>query len=254
MVNRSKVQTFSDVFSDQKVALLIDCDNVEPDVIQQVLDEAAKYGIATIRRAYGDWSKNNMKAWQNKLQELALSPIQQFRQKNKKSTDIALVIDAMDILHEGRVNGFCLYFGDSDYIRLVERIREHGLFAIGFSRKKSTAIGLVQACDRFVYTDNLMRQDLVDDKKRKTRSQEENRSQQDSVNSEEAIALIIRALANVPGESEWVSLSELGNSLRAIDPSFDSRTYGYAKLSTLLRSFGSEFKTEKMERNIFIAR
>src|SRR5665647_1809074 len=140
----------------RKIALLIDGDNAQPSLIGQILTEAGKYGLVTIRRIYGDWTTVNMSGWKNALHDSAIQPIQQFRYTiGKNATDSAMIIDAMDILHSNVVDGFCLVSSDSDYTRLATRIRETGIFVMGIGEKK-TPKPFVNACDVFVYTENLV--------------------------------------------------------------------------------------------------
>ena len=139
-----------------KIALLIDGDNAQPSLINKILTEAGKYGSITIRRIYGDWTTANMKGWKDTLNNNAIQPIQQFRYTTgKNATDSAMIIDAMDILHSDQVDGFCLVSSDSDYTRLATRIREMGYFVVGIG-KQITPKAFVNACNLFIYTENLM--------------------------------------------------------------------------------------------------
>jgi uncharacterized LabA/DUF88 family protein len=142
--------------SRHKIAILIDGDNAQASLLSQMLVEAGKYGLVTLRRIYGDWTTNSMNSWKDILNFHAVQPIQQFRYTiGKNATDSAMIIDAMDILHSGVVDGFCLVSSDSDYTRLATRIRETGVFAMGIGEKK-TPKPFVNACDVFVYTENLV--------------------------------------------------------------------------------------------------
>src|SRR5512138_744539 len=139
-----------------KLAMLIDGDNAQAGLLSQMLVEAARYGQVTVRRIYGDWTTSNMNSWKETLNFHAFQPIQQFRYTvGKNATDSAMIIDAMDILHSGVVDGFCLVSSDSDYTRLATRIRESGVFVMGIGEKK-TPKPFVNACDLFVYTENLV--------------------------------------------------------------------------------------------------
>ena len=140
---------------DEKIALLIDGDNAQALIFGKVLSEIGKYGSITIRRIYGDWTKNQMNSWKKVLEKHAIQPIQQFRYTvGKNATDSALIIDAMDILHDGYVDGFCIVSSDSDFTKLATRIREKGLFVIGVGEKK-TPESFVKACDIFVVTERI---------------------------------------------------------------------------------------------------
>jgi hypothetical protein len=139
--------------TNQKLAVLIDADNAQASVIQELLAEVSRYGTATIKRAYGDWTTTNLKGWKDVLHTMAIQPIQQFSYTSgKNATDSALIIDAMDVLHTGSVDGFCLVSSDSDFTRLATRIREAGLVVYGFGERK-TPEPFVAACDKFIYTE-----------------------------------------------------------------------------------------------------
>jgi len=141
--------------TEKRVAILIDGDNAQSSLIEQIVVESARFGNATIRRVYGDWTTANMKSWKDILNSYAFQPIQQFRYTiGKNATDSAMIIDAMDILHKDQVDGFCLVSSDSDYTRLATRIRESGKMVIGIG-KQSTPRAFVSACDVFIYTENL---------------------------------------------------------------------------------------------------
>jgi uncharacterized LabA/DUF88 family protein len=142
-------------YTEKKIALLIDGDNAQPSLLEKIMAEAGKYGTITIRRIYGDWTLANMNSWKATLNNHAIQPIQQFRYTvGKNATDSALIIDAMDILHRGLVEGFCVVSSDSDYTRLATRIREAGIFVMGVGQKK-TPKAFVNACKVFIYTENL---------------------------------------------------------------------------------------------------
>ena len=222
--------------TNQKLAVLIDADNAQASVIGELLDEVSRYGTATIKRAYGDWTTTNLKGWKEVLHTMALQPIQQFSYTSgKNATDSALIIDAMDVLHAGRVDGFCLVSSDSDFTRLATRIREAGLVVYGFGERK-TPEPFVAACDKFVYTEILRIQ--PEDKK----PDEVSTSKLDGEVKPATVAelpklkpLVIKALEAVARDDGWSSLSALGGQLNRIHPSFDSRNYGVTKLGDLMR-------------------
>jgi len=146
----------SSEFRQTRIAMLIDGDNAQPSLLEQIIAEAGKYGLITIRRIYGDWTTTSMNSWKESLNIHAIQPVQQFRfTVGKNATDSSMIIDAMDILYEGTVNGFCLVSSDSDYTRLATRIREKGLFVMGIG-KQTTPKAFVNACDVFVYTEILL--------------------------------------------------------------------------------------------------
>ncbi len=209
------------------IAMLIDGDNAQPKLIEHVLAEAAKYGQVTTRRIYGDWTEQNMSGWKNVLHTHALQPMQQFRYTTgKNATDSALIIDAMDILHSGTVQGFCIVSSDSDYTRLATRIREKGLFVMGMGRFQ-TPEAFVKACEVFVYVENLGPQNRSKAK------------ETDQIDTEEAPAwavMVTRAIEETVQEDGWSHLGAVGNYLRKIDPAFDPRTYGHKQLSQLIKS------------------
>jgi len=217
--------------TNQRLAVLIDADNAQASVIQELLAEVSRYGTATIKRAYGDWTTSNLKGWKEVLHTMAIQPLQQFSYTSgKNATDSALIIDAMDVLHAGSVDGFCLVSSDSDFTRLATRIREAGLVVYGFGERK-TPEPFVAACDKFIYTE-ILRADPVLEK-------EEPRSEPGAV----AVAdvgrlqpLIIAAIDANAREDGWAALGGVGSHIGKTNPAFDSRNYGFKKLSELVRS------------------
>ena len=205
------------------IALLIDGENAQPKLIEHILAETAKYGNVTTRRIYGDWTTPNMSGWKDSLHTFAIQPEQQFSYTTgKNSTDSALIIDAMDILHAGTVNGFCIVSSDSDYTRLVTRIREQAFFAMGVGRS-DTPISFVNACNVFVYTENLLPQ-----AKREKRAAVESAS--------DWTQTLAQAIEMSTQDDEWAFLGTVGDQVRKLDPAFDPRSYGHRKLAQLVRS------------------
>lgn len=226
----------------RRIAMLIDGDNAQPSLIGEMIAEASKYGLVTIRRIYGDWTTANMKSWKEILNDHAVQPIQQFRYTiGKNATDSALIIDAMDILYEGVATGFCLVSSDSDYTRLATRIREKGFFAMGIG-KRSTPKAFVNACEVFVYTENL---------KAEAGTVQHARASKEKVAAEapppDPLPLLKSAFDKSVQEDGWALLGTLGNRLRQLDPSFDVRTYGFTQLSQLIRSHSKEFEVTGAE-------
>ena len=226
----------------RRIAILIDGDNAQPSLISNMLAEASKYGLVIIRRIYGDWTTANMNGWKDTLQTHAIQPIQQFRYTiGKNATDSAMIIDAMDILYEGGVDGFCLVSSDSDYTRLATRIREKGFFVMGIG-KKNTPRAFVNACDLFVFAENLVVeaqvQKQVESSKSKPNSKENTVIEQGPA---EALVLLKRAFDLAAGDDGWAFLGVMGSHLRQLDPSFDPRTYGYKQLSTLMKAYPRVF-------------
>jgi len=227
----------------RRVAMLIDGDNAQPSLMQYILAETGKYGMVTIRRNYGDWTENNMNSWKETLHTYAIQPIQQFRYTvGKNATDSALIIDAMDILYEGVVEGFCLVSSDSDLTRLATRIREKGFFVMGIG-KKTTPRSFVNACQVFVYTEN-----LTPAKKPRTITPKKNGTEVHEKASEEALQLLKNAFDLAVQDNGWAFLGTLGNHLRQLDPGFDSRTYGHKRLSDLIRAYPNVFQLKEIRR------
>lgn len=231
-----------------RFAVLIDADNARASLIRELLAEVAKYGTATVKRAYGDWTTTNLTAWKAQLHESAIQPIQQFRYTvGKNATDSALIIDAMDLLHSGLVDGFCLVSSDSDFTRLATRIRESGLQVYGFGERK-TPSPFVAACDKFIHVENLMPQAadkgseaaIVQVSAPKTVSTQESSTPALAVNQElkkqllAAIAACTSVESNVK-DDDWVLIGPVGSYLNKANPSFDTRNYGRAKLSDLIK-------------------
>ncbi len=204
-----------------RLAVLIDADNAQPSVIEELMAEVSRYGTASVKRAYGDWTTPNLKGWKDVLHTMAIQPMQQFSYTTgKNSTDSALIIDAMDLLHAGNINGICLVSSDSDFTRLANRIREAGLKVYGFGEKK-TPQPFVAACDKFIYTEIL-------------------RPQSPPIAADEvAVApvepLLRNAVTATAKETGWSALAAIGSMLMKNSPSFDPRNYGFAKLGELVR-------------------
>ena len=219
---------------DHRIAMLIDGDNAQPSLIEGILAETGKYGIVTIRRMYGDWTEANMKPWKETMHLHAIQPIQQFRYTTgKNATDSAMIIDAMDTLYEGVVNGFCLVSSDSDYTRLATRIREKGFFVMGIGRN-DTPRAFVNACEVFIYTENLPAQRAVS-KTRKPRKA----APTAEPSRPDPLPLLKSAFEMAVEEDGWAYLGSVGSRLRQLDPSFDPRTYGHKQLSMLIRALGT---------------
>jgi len=214
------------VQKNERLAVLIDADNAKSDVVAELLAEISRYGTATIKRAYGDWTTTNLRGWKEVLNQHAIQPIQQFRYTTgKNATDSALIIDAMDLLHTGRLDGFCLVSSDSDFTRLATRVRESGLVAYGIG-ERHTPVAFVAACDKFIYTEIL--------------------GSASAAISEATAASHIPALPELQPtlraaiqatarEDGWASLSAVGGWVNKNNPAFDSRNYQFPKLSGLVR-------------------
>jgi len=217
-----------------KLAVLIDADNAQPTVVAELLAEVAKYGTAHVKRAYGDWTGPSLKGWKEHLLAQSIQPIQQFAYtKGKNATDAALVIDAMDLLYSGRFDGFCIVSSDSDFTRLAARIRESGLTVYGFGERK-TPKPFVSACDKFVYVENLISQpdqtastDVVSAPARRTTAAK--------LKGDSALVNLLRNAVEAASDDDgWAQLGSVGNIITKQHPDFDSRSYGYTKLSDLM--------------------
>ncbi|HNV60688.1 MAG TPA: NYN domain-containing protein [Rhodoferax sp.] len=222
--------------NNQKLAVLIDADNAQASVIQELLAEVSRYGTATIKRAYGDWTTTNLKGWKEVLHRMAIQPIQQFSYTTgKNSTDASLIIDAMDVLHTGSVDGFCLVSSDSDFTRLATRIREAGLVVYGFGERK-TPEPFVAACDKFIYTEILRNEP------------EEARPGQEPVSELPKLKpMLLNALNATMREDGWASLAALGGQITRSNPSFDPRNYGVSKLGELIRQQASYLEVKEVK-------
>ena len=224
------------------LAVLIDGDNIPSAHIKEMMQEIAKYGNPTIKRIYGDWTKPILSKWKNLLLENAITPIQQYGYTTgKNATDSAMIIDAMDILYSGKVNGFCLVSSDSDFTRLATRLREAGMQVIGIGEKK-TPNPFIVACDKFVYIEVLKNQS-------KDRTQENEKSivkdDVDKITAKE-IKLIATTINDVSDDDGWAFQGDVGSLLQKKQPNFDSRNYGFQKLTPLIKSIG-KFEIEQRE-------
>jgi uncharacterized LabA/DUF88 family protein len=220
--------------NNQKLAVLIDADNAQASVIQELLAEVSRYGTATIKRAYGDWTTTNLKGWKEVLHRMAIQPIQQFSYTTgKNSTDASLIIDAMDVLHTGAVDGFCLVSSDSDFTRLATRIREAGLVVYGFGERK-TPEPFVAACDKFIYTE-ILRSKPDEPKAEITPSEASTKPVVNVAELPELRPMILTALDAVARDDGWAPLGPVGSQMNKNNPSFDPRNYGFSQLSKLMR-------------------
>ena len=221
------------------LAVLIDADNSSAAWAEAVFEEIAALGEASVRRIYGDFTNPHLKGWQAKLAPLALVPHHAPANTiGKNSSDISLVIDAMDLLHTGRFDGFVLVSSDSDFTRLASRIREQGLDVYGIGQQK-TPEAFRKACKRFIYVENLM---AAPDDQPKSSASEPTATPSEPTGRKEApktaIPLVVAAMRAIGGDEDWYSLGQLGQYITQANPDFDTRTYGSAKLSDLLRKTG----------------
>ena len=227
-----------------KLAVLIDADNIPYSNIKGMLDEIAKLGVPTIKRIYGDWTKPTANGWKPALLEHAITPIQQYSYTSgKNATDSAMIIDAMDILHSDKVDGFCLVSSDSDFTRLATRLRESGMQVIGIGEKK-TPKPFIVACDKFIYIE------IIGSKQ----NQKENISNIVSANTNELdkidakfIQLLKSSVEDLADDSGWAFLAELGSLIIKKRPDFDPRNYGFPKLTPLIKSLSGIFEVDERE-------
>ncbi|MBK9435881.1 MAG: NYN domain-containing protein [Candidatus Nanopelagicales bacterium] len=256
MANRSKTPTGSSQ-SDEgqlRLAVLIDADNAQASVIEALLEEVARFGDAIVRRIYGDFTSPASAAWKKVLQRNAIKPIQQFAYSTgKNATDSTLIIDAMDLLYTDNFDGFCLVTSDSDFTGLATRLREAGLMVFGFGERK-TPEAFRNACHRFVFVEVLRAGDRSTDTDEDEGPKRRPRKTTQPAEPEPAPAkfpkkFVLRALEQSVDDSGWADLGTFGRYLVKLQPDFDSRLYGFRKLSDLVRSRTDLFQTEerKME-------
>ncbi|MHA6280988.1 NYN domain-containing protein [Salinimicrobium sp. CAU 1759] len=225
---------------DVRLAVLIDGDNIPSAYVKEMMEEIAKYGNPTIKRIYGDWTKPHLAKWKNVLLENAVTPIQQYGYtQGKNATDSAMIIDAMDILYSQKVDGFCLVSSDSDFTRLATRLREAGMNVIGIGEKK-TPDPFIVACDRFIYIEILKNQSKESSKEKETK-----KSDYDKITNK-VIKLISSTISDVADDDGWAFLGDVGSLLQKKQPNFDSRNYGFQKLTPMINSI-DRFEIESRE-------
>jgi uncharacterized LabA/DUF88 family protein len=213
-----------------RLAVLIDADNVPYANVKAMMEEIAKYGTPTFKRIYGDWTKPNTSGWKGVLLENAITPIQQYSYTvGKNATDSAMIIDAMDILYTGRVDGFCIVSSDSDFTRLATRLREAGMIVIGIGERK-TPDPFITACDKFIYIEILATDENTETKSRRQKKQPESSS------DKRTIKLIRSSINDLADESGWAFLGEVGTLILKKQPNFDPRNYGFKKLLHYMKS------------------
>lgn len=224
------------------LAVLIDGDNIPSAFVKEMMEEIAKYGNPTIKRIYGDWTKPNLSKWKNILLENAITPIQQYGYTTgKNATDSAMIIDAMDILYSGKVNGFCIVSSDSDFTRLATRLREAGMQVIGIGEKK-TPNPFIVACDKFIYIEILKTKSK---EKESEDDKELDKETFDNITAKE-IKLIATTITDLSDDEGWAFLGDVGSLLQKKQPNFDPRNYGFQKLTPLIKSTG-KFEVEQRE-------
>ncbi len=242
--------------TDLRLAVLIDADNIPHRHVKRMMEEIARYGTPTFKRIYGDWTRPTVTGWKSVLLENAVTPIQQYSYTTgKNSTDSAMIIDAMDILYSAKVDGFCIVSSDSDFTRLAIRLREAGMKVIGIGEKK-TPNPFVVACDKFIYLE-ILEQDAeteaeTDAPSAETTPKEKTpkapRQRRPALKKLDArlIQLVATSITDLADESGWASLGMVGTLISKKQPDFDSRNYGFAKLSSLLKS-SEHFELDERE-------
>lgn len=231
------------------LAVLIDADNVPYSSVKGMLDEISKFGNPTIKRIYGDWTKPTVSGWKSPLLENAITPIQQYSYTTgKNATDSAMIIDAMDILHSEKVDGFCLVSSDSDFTRLAVRLRESGMLVIGMGEKK-TPKPFIVACDKFIYIEIIGKTGDTDEKDTKSENDATDKTVSTQIEQidNKLIRLIKSTIRDVEDDTGWAFLAEVGNLLIKKKPDFDPRNYGFSKLTPLLKSLTKEIVVDERE-------
>lgn len=240
----------------KKIAVLIDSDNAQHSKIKSILDEISVHGHIVIKRAYGDWSSENLKNWKKSLNELAIQPIQQFAYTTgKNSTDASMIIDAMDLLYSDKFDAFVLVSSDSDFTKLASRLRESEIFVFGVGEKK-TPISFRNACDDFIFTENLEMKIAVaknspqqDSVKSSSKPKHlENKSiEKTSGNEKELISILTKAWVEYQDEDGWANVAPVGNFVKRLKPDFDPRSYGVTKLPEIIETLKEDFDMTKFK-------
>lgn len=213
--------------STDKLAVLIDADNAQPSIVDSLLSEIANYGVASVKRIYGDWTAPNLKGWKEVLLDHSIQPMQQFAYtKGKNATDSAMIIDAMDLLYTGNFNGFCIVSSDSDFTKLASRIRESGLLVYGFGEKK-TPSSFVSACDKFIFTEVLRAK--TDETKAIAKLNSGELKQNTRL-----VSLLRNAVEASSDDDGWAQLGPVGSNIAKQSSEFDPRNYGYTRLGELV--------------------
>jgi uncharacterized LabA/DUF88 family protein len=243
--------------NDLRLAVLIDADNIPYSNVRGMLEEIAKYGTPTFKRIYGDWTKPTISGWKSVLLENAITPIQQYSYtKGKNSTDSALIIDGMDILYSGKVDGFCIVSSDSDFTRLATRLREAGMKVIGIGERK-TPHPFIVACDKFIYLEIITSAVSVPEtttpeirKKGKPVVKKKKTEEPDAQTPAKIVKrLIASSISDIADENGWAYLGDVGNLILKKQPDFDPRNFGFPKLTPLIRSLDFEIDERESGQN-----
>jgi uncharacterized protein (TIGR00288 family) len=220
-----------------KLAVLVDADNTQASIVEGLLAEIAKYGVASVKRIYGDWTSTNLRSWKDKLLEYAIQPVQQFAYTTgKNATDSAMIIDAMDLLYTENLDGFCIVSSDSDFTRIAARLREDGKMVLGFGQRK-TPKPFVAACDKFIYTE-ILREPEEEREARGDRDAPPRQPAADIKLDRRAANLMRSAVEDAADEFGYAYLGAVGTYIMNRQPEFDPRNYGYRKLGDLIKASG----------------
>ncbi len=232
-----------------KYAVLIDADNVPSKHVKAMMEEIAKYGVPTIKRIYGDWTKNSAAGWKNVLLENAITPIQQYSYTvGKNATDSAMIIDAMDVLYAGTVDGFCIVSSDSDFTKLALRLREAGMKVIGLGEEK-TPKPFIAACDKFIYLEilNAGAEPETETAQENTAVPKKKSEKSFRRVDKKTLDFIAGSINDIADDDGWAFLGELGSLLLKKRPDFDPRNYGFGKLSTMLKAQKDKFEIDERD-------
>jgi uncharacterized LabA/DUF88 family protein len=232
--------------NDLQLAVLIDADNIPFANIKGMLEEIAKFGVPAIKRIYGDWTKRTVSGWKPALLEHAITPIQQYSYtRGKNATDSAMIIDAMDILHDNKVNGFCLVSSDSDFTRLAIRLRESGKLVIGIGEKK-TPKPFIVSCDKFIYIEIIGSEDRIKPDQAPSVQSHPESSGFEKID-DKFIKLLKSSINDLADDQGWVFMAELGSLIIKRKPDFDPRNYGFNKLTPLIKSIREHFEIDERD-------
>ncbi len=238
--------------NDSRLAVLIDADNITHTHVKEMIQEIAKYGTPTFKRIYGDWTQPRLGGWKNVLLENAITPIQQYGYtRGKNATDSAMIIDAMDILYSGKVDGFCIVSSDSDFTRLATRLREAGMMVIGIGEKK-TPMPFITSCDRFIYLEIIQQEAESEEEAEETESKSSTKKKTSPKIKKapkidrQTYKLFRNSIWDVADENGWAFLGDVGNLIMKKQPSFDPRNYGFPKLTPLLKAL-KHFEIDERE-------
>ncbi len=238
--------------NDRRIAVLIDADNVSDKYIKAVLDEISNHGTPTYKRIYGDWTKPQLTSWKNVLLTNSITPIQQYSYTTgKNATDAALIIDAMDILYSGNVDAFCIVSSDSDFTRLAARLRESGMFVMGMGEKK-TPTAFISACEIFKYLEVLTRPAPPVKETPSNGTAKASQQPKEGMASKEEIVEALKAIITESSDEEgWAYLGQVGKMLNKRYPDFDTRNYGFSKLTPFVKSLKQfEFQPRRTNNNV----